>query len=67
MVFEKKFWENALIMYALSDEFSMNAIRKFMKNSWNFVTLLELYCNEEGYFLIRFKSKVDRDVVFMKS
>lgn len=37
---------NAFIMYALGDELSMNTLREFMINSWNFVTLPELYYNE---------------------
>lgn len=53
-------------MYALGDELSMNAVRKFMINSWNFVTLPKLYYNEDGYFLIRFRSKEDKDAILMR-
>ncbi|XP_058753184.1 uncharacterized protein LOC131626385 [Vicia villosa] len=63
LVSELKFWEYALIMYAIGDELSMNGVRKFMLNYWNFVTLPELYYNEEGFFIIRFKSKEDRNEV----
>ncbi|XP_058751687.1 uncharacterized protein LOC131624790 [Vicia villosa] len=66
LVSEMKFSEHALIMYALGDELSMNGVRKFMMNYWNFVTLPELYYNEEGFFLIRFKSKEDIDEVLMR-
>ncbi|XP_058741549.1 uncharacterized protein LOC131613926 [Vicia villosa] len=61
-----EFWKNALIMYAIGNELSMNAVKKFMTTTWNFVTLPDLYYNEEGYFLIRFKDRVDRDAVLMR-
>lgn len=41
----------------------MNAVKKYMTNMWNFVSPLELYYNEERYFIIGFKSKQDRDEV----
>lgn len=53
-------------MYALGDDLSMNAVRQFMSKVWNFVSLSELYYNDEGYFIIRFKSKKDTDVVMHK-
>lgn len=34
-----QFWENALILYAIGDELSMNVMKKFMMNAWNFVSL----------------------------
>ncbi|KAI5425063.1 hypothetical protein KIW84_031022 [Lathyrus oleraceus] len=58
---ELKFWENSLIMYVLGGELTMNAVKKFRMNAWNFVSLPELYYNEEGYFIIRLKSKSDKD------
>ncbi|XP_058759242.1 uncharacterized protein LOC131632512 [Vicia villosa] len=63
---EIQFWANALILYAVGDELSMNDVKKFMVSAWYFVTLPELYYNEEGYFLVRFKSKDERDAVLMR-
>jgi hypothetical protein len=63
---EKQFWEHALIMYALGEDLSMNAVNKFMITMWNFVSLPKLYYNEEGYFIIRFSSKMDRDAVLLR-
>ncbi|XP_058762303.1 uncharacterized protein LOC131635682 [Vicia villosa] len=63
---EKEFWRNALIMYAIGNDLSMNAVKKFMATTWNFVSLPEIYYNEEGYFLIRFKTRIDRDAVLMR-
>ncbi|XP_058783390.1 uncharacterized protein LOC131658072 [Vicia villosa] len=63
---EKKFWKNALIMYAIGEELSMNAVKKFMKTTWNFVSLPDLYYNEEGYFIIKLKSSEDKTEVLMR-
>lgn len=53
-------------MYAFGQELSMNVMKKFMVNVWSFVALPEKFYNEEGYFIIRFHSKSDRDVVLMR-
>lgn len=53
---EIKFWEYALIMYAIGREISMNVVKQFMEKNWNFVKLPDLYYNEEGYFIMRFHS-----------
>ncbi|XP_058753872.1 uncharacterized protein LOC131627051 [Vicia villosa] len=58
--------ENALILYAIKDDLSMNAVKKFIMNVWNFVVLPDLYYNKEGYFLVRFTSKEDKDAVLMR-
>lgn len=66
IVSELKFYEHGLIMYVLGGDLFMNAIKKFMNNMWNFVSTLELYYNEGGYFIIRFKTKLDRDEVLRR-
>ncbi|XP_058765693.1 uncharacterized protein LOC131639209 [Vicia villosa] len=53
-------------MYAIGNELSMHAVKNFMSITWNFVTLPDLYYNEEGYFLDRFKTRLDRDAVLMR-
>lgn len=53
-------------MYVVGDELSMNGVRQFMSKVWNFVSLPELYYNDEGYFIIRFKTKDEVDVVMAK-
>lgn len=64
--FEREFWGNTLILYALGSELFMNAVKKFMMSTWNFVTQPGLYYNEEEYFLIQFKTRADRDVILMR-
>lgn len=63
---ELQYWENALVMYGIGEDLSMNAVRKFMINMWNFISLPELYYNNKGYFIIRFNSKSGRDVILMR-
>lgn len=56
-------WETTLIMFTLGEDLSMNLVRQFMIKVWNFVSLPELYYNDQGYFPIRLKSPDDRDMV----
>ncbi|CAK8540004.1 unnamed protein product [Lathyrus sativus] len=63
---EVKFWESSLILYAMGADLSMNAVKNFMTRSWNFVQLPDMYFNDEGYFILRFKSFKDRDEVLLR-
>ena len=63
---EIRYWENALILYVLGGDLSMNTIKNFMERNWNFVQLPDLYYHDDGYFLLRFKSHDDMEVVVMK-
>ncbi|CAK8578828.1 unnamed protein product [Lathyrus sativus] len=63
---EVKFWESALIMYVLSEDLSMNAVKQFMMKSWNFVKLPDMFYNEEVFFILRFHSFQDKELVLMK-
>ncbi|XP_058783726.1 uncharacterized protein LOC131658451 [Vicia villosa] len=56
---EIKYWENAIILFALGETLSMHAVKNFMEKTWNFVALPELYFNDSGYFIVRFKSYED--------
>ncbi|KAG5034515.1 hypothetical protein JHK87_009425 [Glycine soja] len=63
---EMKFWETTLILYALGEDLSMNAVKSYMVKMWNFVKLPEMYYHDDGYFIMRFNSHDDMDVVLMK-
>jgi hypothetical protein len=63
---EVKFWASSLIMYALGGDLSMGAVKQFMIRHWNFVKLPDMFYNEEGYFILRFHSLKDKDVVLMQ-
>ncbi|CAI8588930.1 unnamed protein product [Vicia faba] len=66
VISKRKLWENGLIMYTLGRDLTVNVVKKYMISTWNFVALPDLYYNDEGYFIIRFKSKRDRDHVLRK-
>ncbi|KAL5134431.1 Transposon TX1 uncharacterized protein [Glycine soja] len=63
---EMKFWETTLILYALGEDLSMNAMKSYMVKMWNFVKLPEMYYHDDGYFILRFNSHDGMDVVLMK-
>ncbi|XP_058775480.1 uncharacterized protein LOC131649739 [Vicia villosa] len=63
---ETIYWENALIMYVLGGNLTMNGVKNFMMRVWNFAALPELYYNEEGFFIIRFQSKEDKESVLKR-
>ncbi|CAK8533412.1 unnamed protein product [Lathyrus sativus] len=60
---ELEFWENAMILFSLEDTLSMNVAKKFKEMSWNFVSMPDLYYNEEGYFIVRFRTCEDKENV----
>ncbi|XP_058762100.1 uncharacterized protein LOC131635497 [Vicia villosa] len=63
---EIRFWENSLIMYVIGTNLSMNAMKNYMSRMWNFVALPDMFYNDEGYFILKFKNGDDRDEVLMK-
>ncbi|XP_058775608.1 uncharacterized protein LOC131649881 [Vicia villosa] len=63
---EVNFWENSLFMYVIGKDPSMNGVKQFMLKFWNFVQTPELFYNDEGYFIMKFRSGEDRDLVMMK-
>ncbi|CAK8535762.1 unnamed protein product [Lathyrus sativus] len=63
---EVKFCESSLILYAMGADLSMTAVKNFMTRSWNFVQLPDMYFNDEGYFILWFKSFKDRDEVLLR-
>lgn len=63
---EVKFWEYAHIIYALGRYLSMNVVKQYMSKLWNFIQLLDMFYHENGYFLLKFHSFKDKDMVLMK-
>ncbi|XP_058746194.1 uncharacterized protein LOC131619069 [Vicia villosa] len=66
VVNELNYWESAMILFAMGESLSMNAIKKFMEKVWNFFSLPELYYNDTGYFIVRFKLDEDRERVMQQ-
>lgn len=64
--YEVKLWESLLIMYALGRDLSMNAMQQYMSKFYNFPNLLDMFYHEEGYFLLKFHSFKDKDLVLVK-
>lgn len=56
-----EFWDNILILFALGDNIFMNVIKEFMEKIWSFVSLPELYYNDVGYFIMRFKNQEEKE------
>ncbi|CAK8544929.1 unnamed protein product [Lathyrus sativus] len=63
---EIQFWDNALILYVVGDDLSMNTVKNFMQRMWNFVKMPDSYYHDDRYFLIRFSSQEDKEAVMMK-
>lgn len=53
-------------MYVMGGELTMKTMKKFTMKTINFSSLPDLFYNEEGYFIIKMKSKKDKEVVLMK-
>lgn len=66
VISETKFWESSLIMYVLGGDLTMNSVKQYMIKFWNFVTLPEIFYNEEGYFILKFRTVTDRDAVMSR-
>ncbi|KAH1256677.1 putative ribonuclease H protein [Glycine max] len=63
---ELQFWENAMILYVLGGSLSMTMLKNYMVKMWNFVTLPDMLYHDDGYFLLRFKNREDRETVMMR-
>lgn len=61
-----RFWETSLIMYAIGGNLSMNVVKNYMMKEWNFVKLPEMFYNDEGYFILKFKTEEDHEAVLLK-
>lgn len=53
-------------MYVLGRDLCMNAMKQFMTCYCNFVKLPELFYHDDGYFLMKFHSDKDKDMVLMR-
>ena len=60
---ELEFWENSIILFALGESLSMNAVKKFMEKTWNFISEPELSYNDDGYFIVKCKNREDMELV----
>lgn len=63
---ETDYWKNGLILFAIGEELSMNAIKQFIGRAWRFVAMPEIYYHEDGYFIVRFLKSEDREEVLKR-
>lgn len=66
VVYKVQFWENVVVMYVIGSNLSMNAVKSFINNVWNFVSMPQIYYNDEGYFIIRFQCQEDNEMVMCR-
>ncbi|KAL2921508.1 Chlorophenol O-methyltransferase [Bienertia sinuspersici] len=57
-------WEAFAIVYVIGDTPTIATMGRYVEKEWNFVSKPTIFLHDEGYFLIRFVSKEDRDEVF---
>ncbi|KAG4969263.1 hypothetical protein JHK82_034972 [Glycine max] len=63
---ELQFWENAMILYVLGGSLSMTMLKNYMVKMWNFVILPDMLYHDDGYFLLRFMNREDKETVMMR-
>lgn len=61
-----KFQETSLIMYAIGEYLSMKVVKQFMIQTWNFVKFFDMYFHKDGYFLLKFQSLKEKDIILTK-
>ncbi|CAI8608621.1 unnamed protein product [Vicia faba] len=61
-----KYLETTLIMYVLGMDLSINAVKQYMTKFWSFVQLPKMYYHEDVYFMLKFRTHKDMDMVLMK-
>ncbi|KAL2905406.1 Chlorophenol O-methyltransferase, partial [Bienertia sinuspersici] len=54
-------WECSTIVYALGDTPTIASLGRFVEREWNFVSKPQIFLYDEGYFVIKFAFKEDRD------
>lgn len=53
-------------MYVIGKELSVNDIKQYMVKFWNMVQLSDLYYHDDGCFLLKFRSHIDKDLIVMR-
>ncbi|XP_056688055.1 uncharacterized protein [Spinacia oleracea] len=58
-------WDAALIMYVVGDKPSIGAVIRYIANEWKNVSKPQVFLHDDGYFIVKFGSKKDRDAVLV--
>ncbi|XP_048502800.1 uncharacterized protein LOC125498608 [Beta vulgaris subsp. vulgaris] len=56
-------WANALIMYVVGQNPTINAMNAYLKSQWSLSLEPTVYKHEAGYFIAKFCSQEDRDSI----
>ena len=58
-------WGNAVVMYVVGEKPSIGSILRFIAKEWHQVGKPQIFLHDEGYFVIRFQSKKDKESVLV--
>lgn len=54
-------WKNVVILYVIEDKPTIAYLKRFLQNQCGVTGAVEIFYHNEGYFMIRFESKLDKD------
>ncbi|XP_019230721.1 PREDICTED: uncharacterized protein LOC109211625 [Nicotiana attenuata] len=60
---QKEVWNSALIGYVLGDTPYVRSMDNYVSTVWNFVAKPKILYHEEGYYIFKFQTIEDRDLV----
>ncbi|XP_021854596.1 uncharacterized protein [Spinacia oleracea] len=60
-----KQWDSAMILYVVGEKPSIGAVIRYIEKEWRNVSKPQVYLHDEGYFVIRFKTRNERDNVLV--
>ncbi|XP_019235531.1 PREDICTED: uncharacterized protein LOC109215869 [Nicotiana attenuata] len=60
---QKEVWNSALIGYVLGDTPYVRSMENYVNTVWNFVDKPKILYHEEGYYIFKFQTVEDRDLV----
>ncbi|XP_056698436.1 uncharacterized protein [Spinacia oleracea] len=58
-------WGNAIVMYVVGEKPSIGVVLRFIEKEWHQVSKPQIFLHDEGYFVIRFQSKKDKESVLV--
>ncbi|KAL2942822.1 Meiotic recombination protein rec11 [Bienertia sinuspersici] len=59
-------WECPTFVYVFGDTPTITSLGQFVESEWNFMSKPQIFLYDEGYFIVKFISREDRDeVVFV--
>ncbi|XP_019235628.1 PREDICTED: uncharacterized protein LOC109215961 [Nicotiana attenuata] len=56
-------WRQSLILYVVGEDPTIGVLERFIAATWNFASKPKVFYHNDGYFVVRFNSIEDKDVV----